>query len=61
MDEAFEAYAAGHADGSAGRRDGLRAADARTGADYRIGFLDARIEIFRVLAEIRRLVDGDQL
>jgi hypothetical protein len=57
MDKAIEAYARGRADGSAGRRDPLLAADGRTGADYRIGFLDARIEIFRVHAEIRRLLD----
>jgi hypothetical protein len=61
MDEAFEAYGRGRADGSAGRRDGPRAADARTGPDYRIGFLDARLEIFRMLAEARRLLDGDPL
>lgn len=61
MDEAFEAYAKGRADGTAGRRDRARAADASTGPDYRIGFLDARLDVFRMLAEARRLLDSDPL
>ena len=61
MDEAFEAYGRGRADGGAGRRDVLRAADAHTGPDYRIGFLDGRIEIFHMLAELRRLLNDDSL
>ena len=58
MDEALEVYEAGRSDGSAGRRDAVRAADARTGPDYRIGFLDGRIQVFRMLAEVRKILDG---
>jgi hypothetical protein len=30
-----------------------------TGADYRIGFLDGRIEVFRMLARVREILDGN--
>ena len=59
MDEHFAAYNSGRVDGGAGCRDAERAADPRTGADYRIGFLDGRIEAFHLLAQIRRLLDDD--
>ena len=59
IDEALRAYGAGRADAGAGCRDVARAADARTGADYRIGFLDGRIELFHLFAEVRRILDAD--
>jgi hypothetical protein len=59
LDAAFAAYAAGRADGVAGRRDETRTEDPDTGADYRTGFLDGRIEVFRMFAEIRKLADDD--
>jgi len=59
MDEALRAYEAGRADAGEGSRSASRAADARTGSDYRMGFLDGRIEVFRMLAEIRRILDAD--
>ena len=43
--------------------DALLAADRAkhpsTGADYRIGFLDGRIEIFRMFASVRKILDTD--
>jgi hypothetical protein len=58
MDDELRAYNEGRADGGAGRRDTARADDPRTGADYRMGFLDGRIEVFQMLAEVRRFLDG---
>jgi len=57
MDDALKAYAAGRVDAFAGTRDAARAEDPRTGPDYRIGFLDGRIEIFRMFACVRELLD----
>ncbi len=57
MDEPLHAYDTGRADGIAGRRDTVKAADPSTGADYRIGFLDGRIEVFRLLAHVRKIVE----
>jgi hypothetical protein len=57
MDDSLQAYEVGRADAGAGCRDVARAADARTGADYRIGFLDGRIELFHMFAEVRRILD----
>jgi hypothetical protein len=57
MEDALEAYAAGRVDGIAARRDERRATDPRSGADYRIGFLDGRIETFRMHAELRKIVE----
>jgi hypothetical protein len=57
MDETLKAYSAGRADGIAGRRDAAGAADPATGPDYRIGFLDGRIEVFRLLAHVRKIVE----
>jgi hypothetical protein len=51
------AYNVGRADGGAGRRDPLRAGDLSTGADYRMGFLDGRIEVFQMLAQVRKFLD----
>jgi hypothetical protein len=60
MDREFEAYAAGRADGLAADRDASRATHPEFGRDYRIGFLDGRLEIFRMLASVRKIVeDGD--
>ena len=57
MEDALIAYATGRADGMAAHRDNARATDPRTGADYRIGFLDGRIEVFRLHAQVREIVD----
>ena len=57
MDEELRAYDAGRADGLAARRDNTRAADPRTGPDYRMGFLDARLELFRMHTQLRGIVD----
>ena len=58
MEEAFEAYTAGHADGSAGRRDPQLAEDPETGPDYRIGVVDGSVAAFQaeLVAEVRRLL-----
>jgi hypothetical protein len=58
VDEALLAYDAGRADALAGTRDAARAKDDSTGVDYRMGFLDGRIEIFRMLASVREILDG---
>lgn len=57
MDDTLQAYETGRADGIAGRRDVAKAADPAIGADYRIGFLDGRIEVFRLLAHVRKIVE----
>ena len=57
MDDELQAYDTGRADGIAGRRDAARAGHPATGADYRMGFLDGRIEVFHLLAAARRIVD----
>ena len=59
MDQEFEAYAAGRADGLAAQRDDGRATDPAFGHDYRIGFLDGRLEVFRMLAGVRKIVEDD--
>jgi hypothetical protein len=41
----------------AARRDQIRAQHPHTGADYRMGFLDGRIEVFRLLATVRKIVE----
>jgi hypothetical protein len=58
MEEAFLAYNAGHADGSAGRRDAQLADDPETGSDYRIGVVDGSVAAFQaeLVAEVRRLL-----
>ncbi|GAA2695382.1 hypothetical protein [Actinoplanes palleronii] len=58
MEEAFLAYTAGHADGSAGRRDTHSAEDPETGNDYRIGVVDGSVAAFQaeLVAEVRRLL-----
>jgi len=53
MDESWRAYDRGRADGVAASRDPARAAD----PDYRIGFLDGRLEVFRMHAALRKIVD----
>ena len=57
MDEQLVAYNAGRVDGGVGCRDAERAAHPDTGADYRVGFLDGRIEVFHLLALIRKILD----
>jgi hypothetical protein len=57
MDDALLAYDTGRADALAGRRDAAKAADPVTGADYRTGFIDGRIEIFRMFAGVRQILD----
>jgi hypothetical protein len=57
MDDEIFAYVTGRSDGIAGHRDSARAGHAATGADYRMGFLDGRIEVFHLLAAVRRIQD----
>jgi hypothetical protein len=59
VEDALRAYETGRADGVAARRDATRAADPATGADYRIGFLDGRIEVFHLHAQARRLIEDE--
>jgi len=59
MDDEFRAYEAGRADGLAGRRDSDAAADLALGRDYRIGFIDGRLEVYRLHAGVRRIVEDD--
>jgi hypothetical protein len=59
MEDALLAYGAGRVDALAGVRDALKAKHPVTGADYRIGFLDGRIEIFRMFAGVRKILDTD--
>jgi hypothetical protein len=56
MEDALVAYGAGRLDALAGRRDAARVAHPKTGADYRIGFLDGRIEVFRMFACVREIL-----
>lgn len=59
MEEAFAAYNAGHADGSAGLRSLSRSEDPETGPDYRVGVADGSVVAFQseLIAEVRRLLD----
>jgi hypothetical protein len=59
MDESLLAYDAGRDDALAGHRDADRATHPETGADYRMGFIDGRIEIFRMYASVREILDAD--
>ncbi|MET0495369.1 MAG: hypothetical protein ABW000_19780 [Actinoplanes sp.] len=59
MEEALAAYGAGRVDALAGYRDEAKVAHPETGADYRIGFLDGRIEVFRMFARVREILDGN--
>jgi hypothetical protein len=56
-DEILLAYFTGRIDGIAGLRNIVTAADPRHGGDYRIGFLDGRIEVFRLLAHVRQILE----
>jgi hypothetical protein len=60
MDDELHAYEAGRADGLAGKRDAARAGDPACGRDYRIGFLDGRLEVFRMLASVRKIVEESE-
>ena len=57
MDEQFIAYETGRADGIAAHRDEARAEHPTLGRDYRVGFLDGRIEVFRLMADLRKIVE----
>jgi hypothetical protein len=59
MDDEFRAYQAGRADGLAGERDPVRAGDPTHGRDYRIGFIDGRMEVYRLHSGVRRIVEDD--
>ena len=59
MEDALVAYGAGREDALAGRRDAARAQHPETGADYRIGFIDGRMEVYRLHASVRRIVEDD--
>ena len=60
MDDELHAYEIGRADGIAARRDAERAGDPAFGHDYRIGFLDGRLEVFRMLASVRKIVEDGE-
>lgn len=57
MDDEFRAYELGRTDGIAARRDAGRAEDPAFGRDYRIGFLDGRLEVFRMHAAARKIAE----
>ncbi|MEV4703344.1 hypothetical protein [Actinoplanes sp. NPDC049316] len=59
MDDALVAYGAGRVDALAGCRDAERARHPETGTDYRRGFLDGRLEVFRMFAQVRRILEED--
>jgi hypothetical protein len=57
VDQEFQAYEAGRADGLSAQRDPGRADDPAFGRDYRVGFLDGRLEMFRMHADVRKIVE----
>jgi hypothetical protein len=57
MDDVLEAYTTGRVDAFSGRRDPARAEHPVTGADYRVGFLDGRIDVFKLHAGVRRILN----
>lgn len=57
MQEALEAFLTGRADALERRRDPARADHPETGVDYRRGFLDGRLDVFRMHAATRRLLE----
>ena len=57
MDDALLAYGAGRVDAMAGHRDQAQAQHPRTGTDYRRGFLDGRLEVFRMFAQVRAFLE----
>jgi len=59
MEDALATYGAGRADALAGCRDAARAKHPETGADYRIGFIDGRHEMLRMLASLREILNGN--
>ncbi|GAA2577807.1 hypothetical protein GCM10010435_62430 [Winogradskya consettensis] len=59
MEEALSAYGDGRVDGFVGQRDPARAEHPVTGVDYRRGFLDGRVEVFQMMAGVRRLLEAD--
>ncbi|WP_433360186.1 hypothetical protein ACQPZX_26275 [Actinoplanes sp. CA-142083] len=60
MDDEFEAYEAGRKDGLAAQRDPARAGHPALGRDYRMGFIDGRMEIYRMHADVRKIVEDGQ-
>jgi hypothetical protein len=61
MDDALQAYGAGHADGVAGRHDGGLAADPATGPDYLVGIVDGQLAAFEeaLTAAVRKALGSD--
>jgi hypothetical protein len=57
VQELLWAYDTGRQDALAGRRDAAQAGHPVTGADYRIGFLDGRTEMFRMFAAVRKILE----
>ena len=57
MEDALLAYDAGRVDAIAGCRDAVRARHPGTGTDYRRGFLDGRLEVFRMFAQVRAFLE----
>ncbi|MFI5492353.1 hypothetical protein [Actinoplanes sp. NPDC051859] len=57
MDDSLQAYSAGRDDALAGCRDAERSQDPVTGPDYRMGFLDGRVEIFRMFSQVREILE----
>jgi len=60
MDDELRAYEAGRADGLAARRDAEQAGHPTLGRDYRIGFIDGRMEIYRMQASARKIVEDGE-
>ncbi|MCU7728173.1 hypothetical protein ODJ79_31030 [Actinoplanes sp. KI2] len=60
MDDEFRAYDAGRTDGLLGKRDAVQAGNPVFGRDYRIGFIDGRIEVYRLRAGVRRIVEDPE-
>ncbi|MFC7527344.1 hypothetical protein [Actinoplanes sp. GCM10030250] len=58
LEESFQAYNSGHADGVAGHQDQVRADHPETGPDYRVGVVDGSVAAFQaeLVAQVRRLL-----
>lgn len=56
-DDTLKAYLTGRLDGVAGHRDPTRTTDPVTGNDYRMGFLDGRIEVFHMFVTVRKMLE----
>ena len=60
MDDEFEAYSAGRADGLAAARDPERAGHPSLGRDYRMGFIDGRMEVYRMHTCVREIIEDGE-